>query len=124
MVHDERLVAVQIQFTPEVGHLGTDLAVTDAVAQDDAAVGILLLGLAQKRDACHLGREDKAVNGLVQLGVHVVALGLVNAVNTHHDTRVAILTDASGHHSHEGIPETVHMDDILPLAQQARKTDG
>ena len=97
------------------------MAVTHAVAQHDATVGIGLLGFAQEGLTRHLRREDKAIDGLVQLGVHIVLLGLIDAVDAHDHTRVAVLADAPRHHRHEGIPETVHMDDVLPLAQQAGK---
>ena len=121
MVHDERLVAVEVKFASQVGYLSAYLAVTHAVAQHDTTVGILFFGLAQEGVTCHLGREYKAIDGLVQLGVHVVLLGLVDAVDAHHHASVAVLANAPCHDCHEGILETVHMDDVLPLAQQACK---
>ena len=45
-------------------------------------------------------------------------------MNTHHDPSVAVFTDAASHHGHKSILEAMHMDDVLPLAQQAGKAHG
>ena len=45
-------------------------------------------------------------------------------MDAHHDARVAVLADAPCHHCHEGVSEAVHMDDVVPLAQQTCKTHG
>ena len=124
MVHDQSLVAVESQFATQLGHRSADVAVADAVSQHQGTVGIGLLGLTQEGVASHLGREDKAVNGLVQLGVHVVLFGLVNAVNAHHNACVAVLADAARHHRHESVLKAVHVDDVLALAQEAGEAHG
>ena len=42
-------------------------------------------------------------------------------MDAHHHARVTVLADAPCHDSHEGILETMYMNNVLTLAQQSRE---